>query len=81
MRGVGREDRYGGAGGEGVDGGFVGVGVGGVVGGVGGEGCVEVIVDFGDVFGEVFAWGFVLEWSKWRGGIGEVRTDCGELVS
>lgn len=43
------------AGGEGVDCGLVGEGVASVVGGVGGEGCVEAVVEVGDVFGEMFA--------------------------
>ena len=56
MRCVWREDRDGVAGGEGVDCGLVGMGVDGVVGGVRGEGCVEVVVELGYVFVEVFAW-------------------------
>jgi len=54
--GVWREDRDGVAGGERVDCGLVGMGVDGVVGGVRGEGCVEVVVELGYVFVEVFAW-------------------------
>ena len=53
---VWREDRDGVAGGERVDCGLVGMGVDGVVGGVRGEGCVEVVVELGYVFVEVFAW-------------------------
>lgn len=50
------EDRNGVAGGERIDGGLVGFRVFGVVGWVGIEGGVEVVVDKGDVFVEVFAW-------------------------
>ena len=50
------EDRDCGARGEGVDGGFVGFGVAFVVRGVGFEGSVKAIVNFGDVFVEMFAW-------------------------
>jgi hypothetical protein len=53
---VWREDCYCVAGGEGVDCGFVGVWVAGGVGGVGGEGCVEIVVELGDVLVQVFTW-------------------------
>jgi hypothetical protein len=63
------EDCDGGAGGEGVDCGFVGIWIDLVVCGVGFEGCVEVVVDFCDVFGEVFTWiaasVMILELYKW----------------
>lgn len=61
VRRVGREDRDGIAGREGVDGGFVGFRVaGGGVGGEGGEGSVEIVVDVADVLLEVRADGWEL---------------------
>lgn len=59
VRGVRGEDCDCGAGGEGVDGGFVGFRVaGGGVGGEGFKGSVEIVVDLGDIFVEVFPFFF-----------------------
>lgn len=50
------EDRDCGTGGEGVNGGLVCFRVAFVVGRIRVEGCVETVVDLGDVFVEMFAW-------------------------
>lgn len=79
VRGIRCEDGDGVAGLELVDGGLVGVGVDLVVCRERVEGGVEVVVDLGDVFVEMFA--YDLELDGYTQEIQRVLTDCGKLCA